>query len=83
MTGGGDRFRCEGRTLTRWHSNSDLKEVREGILGSRKSKSKGPVTNTQQVGQRQVVKGEITGLAGGQTLQRLGGQGQDFGFYSE
>lgn len=46
MTGGGDRFRCEGRTLTRWDSNSDLKEVREGILGSRKSKSKGPVTET-------------------------------------
>lgn len=46
MTGRDDRFRCEGRTLTRWHSNSDLKEVREGILGSRKSKRKGPVTET-------------------------------------
>lgn len=46
MTGRDDSFRCEGRTLKRWHLNSDLKGVREGILGSRKSKCKGPVTET-------------------------------------
>lgn len=45
VTGRDDSFRCVGRrTLKRWHLNSDLKGVREGILGSRKSKCRGPVT---------------------------------------
>lgn len=30
-----------------------------------------------------MVEGKIRGKAGGQILQRLGGQGHDFAFYSE
>lgn len=57
---------------------------REGIPGSRNSNCKVPQTGTSRlgVGAAECLEGEIRGMAGGQILQRLGGQGQDFGFYS-
>lgn len=63
--------------------NSELKSGREafqaagiGIVKSLKLEHA-----TSQLGGR-VVEGEIRGWARGQILRRLGGQGQDFGFYS-
>lgn len=75
--------------------NGELKEEREGgepcgYLGGGRAfqaagigiaKSLKLEHATSRLGGR-VVEGEIRGKAGGQILQRLGAQGQDFGFYS-
>lgn len=73
--------------------NSALKEGREGAMricgGGRAFQAAGIAIAkslklehaTSRLGGR-VVEGEIRGMAQGQILQRLGGQGQGFGFYS-